>query len=121
MPCDYKKYHPEWKTKIRPDILERANNCCEVCGVPNYAIIHRVDGNWILAPEGHMADAMALDGIKFVKIILTIAHLDHDITHNEYSNLKAMCQKCHNSYDTEYRKGNRKNTLQNKKKQLNIF
>ena len=34
--------------------------------------------------------------------------LDHDVTHNDYSNLKALCQRCHNRYDVAYRKENRK-------------
>ena len=46
MPIDYLKYPPNWKTEIRPAILDRANNCCEVCGVPNGKFIFRgkVDG-----------------------------------------------------------------------------
>lgn len=41
MPIDYKRYPPNWLTKIRPAILERANHCCEQCGVPNHALILR--------------------------------------------------------------------------------
>jgi len=102
MPIDYKKYPTNWKTEIRPRILERANNCCETCNVPNYSIIYRPDGEkWELAPEGHQADAMVLDGVKFIKIILTIAHLDHDETNFDVKDdrLKAMCQRCHLRYD----------------------
>lgn len=121
MPIDYKNYPTNWKTEIRPDILKRADDKCEVCGVPNYSIIHRENGNWILAPEGHYADAMALDGIKFIKIVLTIAHLDHDTTNNAYDNLKAMCQKCHLNYDKVHHADNSRNTRNKKKKQLPLF
>lgn len=41
MPINYKQYHPDWLTKIRPAILERAGHCCEVCGVPNHKIVFR--------------------------------------------------------------------------------
>ena len=75
MPIDYKKYPNNWKIKIRPDILKRAKNKCELCGIENYSIRNNS------------------------KIILTIAHLDHDINNNDYINLKALCQKCHINYD----------------------
>jgi hypothetical protein len=37
-----------------------------------------------------------------VKIVLTIAHLDHVPEHCDDDNLKAMCQKCHLKYDAEH-------------------
>lgn len=39
MPINYNDYPPNWKTEIRPRILERDGHCCKFCGVPNYAII----------------------------------------------------------------------------------
>ena len=85
MPIDYKKYPPNWKTEIRPYILNRANNKCEFCGVENYSI---------------------RDGVK---IILTIAHLDHDEENWNVSmdRLAALCQKCHLRYDAEDKKKRR--------------
>ena len=44
MPCDYSKYPINWKSEIRPAILERAKNRCEKCGVQNYSLILR--GQW---------------------------------------------------------------------------
>ena len=41
MPIDYTNYHPEWLTRIRPDILKRAENCCEFCKVQNEYFIYR--------------------------------------------------------------------------------
>lgn len=35
MAIDYKKYPANWKTEIRPRILERADNKCEWCGAAN--------------------------------------------------------------------------------------
>ena len=74
---DYKKYPPNWK-EIRQRILNRANNCCEVCGIANYTIKQ-----------------------NNTKVVLTIAHLDHDAENFDVQDerLKAMCQKCHLSYD----------------------
>jgi 5-methylcytosine-specific restriction endonuclease McrA len=79
MPIDYKRYPPNWKTEIRPAILERANNRCEFCGVGNYSIR---DGK---------------------KIVLTIAHLDHDEENRNvsYHRLRALCQRCHLRYDAK--------------------
>ena len=42
MTCNYKYYPANWHTEIRPRILKRADNKCEICGVENYAV-----GYWI--------------------------------------------------------------------------
>ncbi len=88
MPCDYSKYPPNWKSEIRPRILKRANNCCEECGVANYSIVERT------YPNGFK---------KNVKIILTIAHLDHDEENWNVKDdrLKALCQLHHLRYDAK--------------------
>ena len=41
------------------------------------------------------------------RVILTVAHLDHDPRNNADDNLAALCQKCHNTYDAAKRHGNR--------------
>ena len=87
MPIDYKEYPENWKTEIRPKVLERANNCCEFCGIKNYTV--KENGT---------------------KIVLTIAHLDHDKQNHDISldRLKALCQKCHLQYDMQKHVANRK-------------
>ena len=132
MPCDYSKYHPEWKTRIRPEILKRAENKCESCGVPNYKMIIR--GTWhgvdcYQDENGVIYNAKTSEVIgddylgevhptnHLIKVVLTIAHLDHDIKKNDYSNLKALCQRCHNTHDKEYRAKNRKKN----KNQIKLF
>lgn len=69
---------------------------------------------------------------SLTKVILTIAHLDHDIHNNdgmepggaregksalplEDSNLAALCQKCHNQYDGHKRAQSR---IKNRRKRL---
>lgn len=36
------------------------------------------------------------------RVVLTVAHLDHQPEHCDPSNLKAMCQRCHLAYDREH-------------------
>lgn len=87
------RYPKDWKT-IRAQILERAQNCCEDCGVPN--------GEWIVRTEdGWEITDMIWAGVK---IVLTIAHLDHTPENSSDENLKAWCQRCHNRYDAPMRR-----------------
>lgn len=46
------------------------------------------------------------DGNHWMVIVLTVAHLDHDVENNADSNLAALCQRCHNRHDVQYRKRN---------------
>jgi len=125
---DWSKYPPNWKTEIRPAILQRAENKCEFCNVENGLVIERGYLNDIevyqdcIKNEGAIYRADNSEYItsdylgsidkpsgKLITVVLTIAHLDHDTNNNKYSNLKALCQKCHNRHDIPFRKANRKN------------
>ena len=110
-----KKLYPKnWK-EIRAQILKRANNKCEFCGVPNYAVGYRTDlGGFVKADND--IEVYKSQGKKRIKIILTIAHLDHNPANCNPNNLRALCQKCHNNYDKEHRKETRKKTLEEKKR-----
>ena len=77
-PENRRRYPANWK-EIRAEILKRAENKCEFCGIENYAVR---DGS---------------------RIVLTIAHLDHTPEHNSTDNLRALCQRCHNRYDAKHR------------------
>ncbi len=46
-------------------------------------------------------------------IVLTISHTDHFILNNHPSNLRALCQKCHNTHDAKHRAAKRKLHRQN--------
>jgi hypothetical protein len=128
MPIDYKKYPANWKTEIRPAILLRANNCCEECGVANYATGARdTCGNWHSSKEicNMNSDVgygyFGTYGVRDIKIVLTIAHLDHDINNNDHSNLKALCQRCHLRLDIGLHRKNAKETIRKKKGLQNLF
>ena len=80
-----KKRYPKNRKDIRAAILERAHNCCEFCGKENHSyFVNEKTG-------------------KTVKVVLTIAHLDHTPEHCEAENLRALCQACHNRYDAKHR------------------
>lgn len=36
------------------------------------------------------------------RVVLTVAHLDHDPSHCSDDNLLAMCQRCHLAYDRDH-------------------
>lgn len=127
MPIDYKLYPEDWKTRIRPSILAREDNRCKFCNVPNGATIERFtnqnnqpcykyQSSIYLADNGEFIDniiEMPIGG-KCVKIVLTIAHLDHDITNNNFDNLAALCQRCHLRYDAKQHAQTRKKNKQSK-------
>lgn len=74
------RYPKNWK-EIRDKIVKRAKNKCEFCKAKNY--------------EPHP--------ITKSKVVLTVAHLDHTPENCNPKNLRALCQKCHNSYDAKNR------------------
>lgn len=117
MPCDYSKYPDNWLTEIRPRILDRAGHCCEWCQAPNGAEVVRDNtGSWH-ALERYIEDHATqsgyyltetypgwdetAEGLKTVKIVLTIAHLDHDEENQDVQDdrFAALCQRCHLTYD----------------------
>lgn len=117
-PENKNRYPKNWK-EIRDSILARANNRCEKCGLENYSWGYRcpVGGRFFQAfdtPEA--AHAHGLKGP--IRIILTIAHLDHTPENCSPENLRAWCQQCHNRYDAPIRAKNRKEREANERQQL---
>jgi 5-methylcytosine-specific restriction endonuclease McrA len=81
MPFRKELYPTNWK-EISLRIRERAGWKCEFCGAENYKP-HPITGS---------------------KVVLTVAHLDHNPQNCADENLRALCQRCHLSYDREHRK-----------------
>lgn len=95
-------YPPNWR-EISIDIRQgRAGGRCEQCGVPNGVWRNHRTDRW--THDAGLAEAWILDGDRVARIVLTVAHLDHDPRHNDPSNLKALCQRCHNRYDASHRR-----------------
>lgn len=137
MPIKDKSLYPkEWK-EIRQRILERDNHCCKTCKVQNG--IHVFRGTWEGEEVFQTADAKVYrttDGEFLtenpwaciepstgdpaqvaIKIVLTVAHLNHDPTDNSDENLAALCQYHHLKHDHQHHMKNAKET-RNKKKGL---
>lgn len=108
------RYPKNWRA-IREGIVLRANNACEQCRAPNRELIVRGDadgrdaGTYML-PHGEVHDAVSgeflgyargseYEGSKFTEVVLTVAHVDHDESNNDPSNLLALCQRCHFALD----------------------
>ncbi len=93
-----KKLYPKnWK-EISNRIKTRAENRCEICGAINYEP-NPVTGS---------------------KVVLTVAHLDHNPRNNNDDNLKALCQKCHLAYDAKHHAKNAAETRFLKSKAVSL-
>mgnify|MGYP001397670851 CR=1 FL=1 len=72
MPFVKERYPVDWPA-ISRRIRDRSGGKCEFCGAQNYQP-HPVTGS---------------------RVVLTVAHLDHDTRNNADDNLRALCQRCH--------------------------
>jgi hypothetical protein len=99
MPIDYRDYHPDWRWITR-QIKEQAGDRCEFCGVANRTRYIRI-GDTILE-RVHDDETALCRHRKCQRIVLTVAHLDHDRTNNDPANLRALCQRCHLNWDREH-------------------
>lgn len=79
MPMDRSLYPNDWEKISNRIRFERAGGVCEWCGAVHGAL-HPVTGS---------------------RVVLTMAHLDHDPGNCDDDNLVALCQRCHLSYDAE--------------------
>lgn len=84
------KYPKNWKEISHEIRFVRAKGKCE--GSPIYP-----------SCNAQHSQAHPITGSK---VILTVAHLDHNPQNNHPSNLRAMCQRCHLTYDAKYRAHN---------------
>lgn len=126
-PWDRTRYPANWN-ELRAAIRARAGDRCEWCGVANGAIGARDNaGEWWAEAAIHnmksdVGELFFPDGFpKIIKIVLTVAHLDHDVTHNDPANLRALCQKCHLTHDAKLHAGHARITRARKRGQMFLF
>lgn len=119
---------PKWEA-VRARILARAGNRCEQCGKRNHRRV------WVFNPgqgavaqcwssvkgDGQRWRACGLGGTitrfklrgqeweqaRRIRVILTLAHLNHVPGDDRDENLKALCQWCHLHYDQLHHKATR--------------
>jgi hypothetical protein len=118
-------YGREWREQVRARILARAGGQCERCGKPDRRIVwtasgRRADGEhwmcWRLSRYEPWRDqrgrtlpagAPPPGRSRRVRVILTVAHLNHDPRDNRDTNLAALCQWCHLNYDRPHHRATR--------------
>lgn len=131
-PENAKRYPKNWK-ELRAAVLERAGNKCEQCCAPNHETVYRTDDGHYILPGGETHDATTgkyvgmtrgseMNDGHFVRIVLTVAHLEHDeLETQDISRLRAWCQKCHLAYDHEHHMRNAHETRRNRKAMKDMF
>lgn len=116
-----------WRTVTRPRILARAGNCCEACQKPNgrrvwvwsprdsrdqYWTLTKARQAWHYVSAGGAGGNFVLYGVQWrtarrIRVVLTIAHLNHISGDDRDENLKALCQWCHLNYDRDHHRETR--------------
>lgn len=116
------RYPSDWPA-VSQAIRERAGHVCEACGAPDKGMIRRGLSAedvpvWRLASwSAYENGRSAVDGSEVpdtgedtvgwsnpVRVVLTVAHLDHRPENCDPANLRAWCQRCHNAYDAPARR-----------------
>lgn len=92
MPMNRKLYPKNWK-EISLGIRRRSWGRCE----------------WVFGDGERCKEINGLPALLFRgRVVLTVAHMNHDPSDNREGNLMDLCQRCHNRYDAPHRSANRK-------------
>lgn len=143
-PENRRRYPRDWQ-QIRARILERAGHRCEWCGVPNYAAGYRDatgrfrptagnqahdaagagelsyrDAAELVRHNNEWCDGFGPNGERGIVIVLTIAHLDHTLESDDPERLRALCQRCHLTYDAKQHTQTARATREQKRGQLRL-
>ncbi len=128
MPFVRSRYPKDWRD-ISARIRREAGNRCQCtgycgdthddgrCDAPNGKLIvrgERYPWRW----SEHSGCSLCLAGdpeCRPVRVVLTVAHLDHDTTNNTTSNLAALCQRCHLRLDRHQHATNARATRRGRK------
>ncbi|WP_162560849.1 HNH endonuclease [Methylobacterium durans] len=94
----------EWQD-LRYRIMQRAEFRCE--GTPMFPECRAVNND--KHPE------------TGATVVLTTAHLDQNPLNNDDGNLRALCQRCHNTWDAPHRRANATVTRHSKRGQPDLF
>lgn len=106
-PSERARYPKDWKA-ISARIRERSGGQCECWGECG---LHHTNPGPRRCAEQNGTKAKWANG----KVVLTVAHMDHQPERCEDSNLRAMCQRCHLRYDSKHHQKNARATREAKK------
>lgn len=93
----------EWKA-FRAELIARAGNRCE--GTPRFPSCRAENG------KAHPETGS--------RVVLTIAHMDHDENHADPARCRALCQRCHLNWDAKHHRANAALTRRRKAAQLDL-
>lgn len=97
---------------------EGRKNFPNECQAPNHTVVHRSLSNPEQWHELEQLNEDCAPWTRSVRIVLTIAHLDHMPENNDPENLRALCQLCHLRYDREHHAKTRSLARLNRQLQL---
>jgi len=127
------RYPKDWAEISRRIRFDRAKGKCEQCAAPHGKVIFRTaDGVAYILEDGRTYHAETGDYLgrtrgsdmpagRFVKIILTVAHLNHTPENCADDNLKALCQLHHLRHDRRLHTENARRTNRGKKAARDLF
>lgn len=117
---DPTRYPDDWKER-REAVLKRAGHRCECSGecgnLHPGGRCNAEDGSrgyWLRDSKGKGSPLFTWKlsdekgSFPTSKIVLTTAHLDHDLVNHDLDNLKALCQRCHLTFDARARRAEEK-------------
>jgi len=103
-PSERAKYPKDWREIARQVCAAQGFKCA---GSPKYPSCRAVHG--MLHPATGS------------RVVLTVAHLDHDPRNSEWANLRAWCQRCHLTYDAKQHATNAARTRRAAKRNGELF
>ena len=112
-------YPPDWPAislTVRTEAGWRCE-CAGECGRNHFPAplgFYNVGAGSSAGAAGQPARCFALQGfphpVTESRVVLTVAHLNHDPADCRRDNLRAMCQRCHLAYDRELHAATRAQT-----------
>ena len=99
-----RKKPPIWAC-IRKAALERAGHKCEECEAPNYAVLlqdSRVPMSLCDSYKEARANSLKYDDATII-IVLSVIRKDRLEINTTPTNLRVLCQRCHNAWTASHR------------------
>ena len=119
-PEERARYPKDWPA-ISKRVRSLAGNRCEWCHAPNGEYIRRLKLHPIEWVREDLVDGRCGAWLPPVRIVLTVAHLDHTPEHNDPENLAALCQRCHLTHDAKQHASTARDTRARKAGQGRLF